>query len=81
MLEQTGEELQLHDINAVKSLQCSGAEVESQESMIMVLQREMKARLMEIGKVMYLGVYVVYEGEYYFKKMRVKLAQRSGKLQ
>ena len=27
--------------------------------MIMVLQREMKARLMEIGKVMYLGVYVV----------------------
>ena len=37
--------------------------------MIMALQREMKARLMEIGKVMYLGVYVVYvvyEGEYYF---------------
>ena len=34
--------------------------------MIMVLQRAMKARLMEIGKVMYLGVYVVYEGEYYF---------------
>ena len=49
--------------------------------MIMVLQREMKARLMEIGKVMYLGVYVVYEGEYYFKKMRVKLAQRSGKVE
>ena len=36
---------------------------------------------MEIGKVVYLGVYVVYEGEYYFKKMRVKLAQRSGKVQ
>ena len=34
--------------------------------MIVVLQREMKARLMEIGKVMDLGVYVVYEGEYYF---------------
>ena len=34
--------------------------------MIMVLQREMKARLMEIGKVMYQGVSVVYEGEYYF---------------
>ena len=49
--------------------------------MIMVLQRERKARLMEIGKVMYLGVYVVYEGEYYFKKMRVKLAQTSGKVQ
>ena len=46
--------------------------------MIMVLQREMKARLMEIGKVMYLGV---YEGKYYFKKMRVKLAQWSGKVQ
>ena len=50
--------------------------------MIMVLQREMKARLMQIGKeeleIMYLGVSVVYEGEYYFKKMRVKLAQWSG---
>ena len=38
--------------------------------MIMVLQTEMKARLMEIGKeeleIMYLGVYAVYEGEYYF---------------
>ena len=46
--------------------------------MIMVLQRELKARLTEIGKVMYLGVYVVYEGEYY---LRVKLAQWSGKVQ
>ena len=40
--------------------------------MIMVLQREMKARLMEIWKeeleIIYLGVYVVDEGEYYFKK-------------
>ena len=40
---------------------------------------------MEIGneelEIMYLGVYVVYEGEYYFKKMRVKRAQWSGKVQ
>ena len=53
--------------------------------MIMILQREMKARLMQIGKeeleIMYLGVSVVYEGEYYFKKMRAKLAQWSGKVQ
>ena len=28
-----------------------------------------------------LGVYVVYVGEYYFKKMRVKLAKWSGKVQ
>ena len=53
--------------------------------MIMVLQREMKARLMQIGKeeleIMYLAVSVVYEGEYYFKRMRVKLAQWSGKVQ
>ena len=47
--------------------------------------REMKVRLMEIGKeeleIMYLGVYVVDKGEYYFKKMRVKLSQWSGKVQ
>ena len=37
--------------------------------MIVLFRREMKARLIEIGKeeleIMYLGVYVVYEGEYY----------------
>ena len=63
---------------------CSAVELRfNQESMIMVLQREMKARLMqiEVSEIIYLAVSVVYEGEYYFKKMRVKLAQWSGKVQ